>query len=110
MFIPKSDARETGLRILGSELVGYEVSPRDLISPSEANMRPLKEYRNWPRRATFLILVIYASLVYGRIFSVVLVAAVFMALEIIFTRIANQRKVFNDFFSNYKLYERKDQK
>ena len=60
-----------------------------------------KEVKQWPRRVCFLIVVVIAAFMYNRFFSVLLIGLVFLSLEIIFTRVNNNRKIIIEFFQNY---------
>ncbi len=71
-------------------------------------MKPFKELRNWPRRVFFLVLVLSSYFTYARIFSLVLISAVIVSLELIFTRMNNNRRVINEFFAHYSLYKYKE--
>lgn len=71
-------------------------------------MRPFGKPCTWPRRALFFVLVVSAFIMYNRAFSIMLVIIVLSSLELIFTKIDNNRRVINEFFKHYTLYKRKD--
>ncbi len=60
-----------------------------------------KDTNPWPRRVFFLFMVLMAMLVYHRVFSVILIALVFLMFEVLFTRIDNNRRVIKEFFEGY---------